>query len=294
MALLGIRKEFEATHGSRKRRKDKFTVECALQGPIKNGFVSGIDHDNLRTKLEEIVGQLTGRYLDDIVGRATNENIALYIMSNLDNLPLSSVRIYEGVDSYVEISADEFNKEDYPSQLEYNLGHSLLIREDPESAKKHFTNALRLREDFAEAHNMRGRCLKYLGEHEQALGDFLKSIELKPDFGEAWRNLGNTYLNLKKHDEMIPAFDKSIELMPDSALAINNRGYAYFVMDEFELALRDHNRAVEIDPNYAEAHHDRGMALRSLGKENLAEEAFEISRRLKETGKDTYHKIKTY
>ena len=294
MALLGIIAEFKAEHGSKEIRKDNFTIELVIDGQIKNGFVTGVDYVKPKKRLNDVVSELSRKYLDDIVGRATNENIAQYFMFNLRDLSPHSIRVSEGKGIYVELSSDEFNAEMYTAQLSYNLGYSFLLRENPEKAKEHFSEAVSLNDKFAEAYNLRGRCFKYLNDYQSALSDFLKAIEINPDFGEAWRNLGNAYLYLERFDEMIPAFDRSIELMPDSALAINNRGYGYFVKEEYELALRDHEKAVEIDPNYVEAHYDKAMALKALGRDKEAQKALSESERLKQSAQDTYHGIKMY
>lgn len=294
MALLGIIAEFEANHGSRKICKDRFTIELVINGPIKNGFVAEVDYVNPKNRLNEVISELSGKYLDDIVGRATNENIVQYLMFNLRDLPLHSIKVSEGDGIYVKIPSDEFNAEIYPAQLSYNLGHSFLLREKPEEAKEYFTKAIALNDQFAEAYNLRGRCFKYLDDYHSALSDFLKATEINPEFREAWRNLGNAYLYLERFDEMVTAFDKSIELMPNSPLAINNRGYGYFMKGEYELALKDHEKAVKIDPNYAEAHYDRAMTLKALGRDKEAQEALSESERLKQTAQDTYHDIKMY
>jgi len=294
MALLGLISEFEATHGSREKRKNKFTIELTIEGEIESGFVAGMDYIFPRNKLNQIANQLAEKYLDDIVGRATNENIAQFIMFNLSDLPVHTLRIYEGEKTFVEISKTEFDAEHYPAQLAYNLGQSFLLREEPDLAKEQLTKAIDLNPNFAEAYNLRGRSTKYLEGYAPALDDFLKAVELKSDFGEAWRNLGNAFLYLERFDEMVSAFDKSVELMPDSALAINNRGYGYFVIGKYELALHDHEKAVHLDPNYAEAHYDKGMALTKLGRKEHAEKALHEATKLNDSGEDTFHEIKMY
>ena len=294
MAILGIFEEFEATHGSRQVRRDNFTIELIIDGLIQNGFVSGIDYLTPKRRLGEVISTLAGQYLDDIVGRATNENIALYLMFNLRDLPIQSLKVMEGAKTYVKVSMDEFDVERYPAQLSYNLGNSFLLRENPEKAREFLTRAIALDNNFVEAYNLRGRCSKYLDDYRRALDDFLAAVRINPNLGEGWRNLGNAYLNLKRFDEMMPAFNRSVELMPRSALAINNRGYAYFVMENFELALKDHESAVQIDPCYAEAHHDKAMALRVLGRHEEAQASLDTSETLKRTAQDTYHGVKMY
>lgn len=294
MALMGIIRGFEATHGSRERRSDVYTIEIVIEGPIENGFVAGVDYAEPIKRLDQLVNDFKGAYLDEIVGRATNENIAQFLMFNLSSLPIHKIQVTENNDRYVELYSDEFDIDAYPAQLAFNKGHSHLLKEEPEIAKKYFTEAIEMNSDFVEAYNLRGRCSKYMGDFEEALLDFQRAIEIKPDFGEAWRNIGNAHLHLEMYGEMIPAFDKAVELMPNSALAINNRGYGYYVKEDFDLALKDHTTAVEIDPNYAEAYYDKAMALKALGKRALAKESLLESRRLKQSGEDTFHEIKMY
>jgi len=294
MALLEIIKKFIASHGSRMLRTNEFKVGITLEGKIINGFVGGVDYDEPKKCLERVLSSLENQYLDDIVGRATNENIAQYIFYQLKEVALHSLTVSEGEEQAVTIFQSDINFEDYPSQLHLNKGHSLLLRKKLDLAIEELDKAIELKRDFVEAYNLRGRCKKYLNRYDLALPDFLKAIEINPKFGEAYRNLGNAYYYLGKLDLAIPAFTKAIELMPNSALSFNNRGFAYFAIEEFELALKDHEKAVLIDPNYAEAHYDRSMALRKLGRKEEAEESLTESERLKQTGKDTYHDIKIY
>ena len=88
MALLGIIAEFKAEHGSKEIRKDNFTIELVIDGQIKNGFVTGVDYVKPKKRLNDVVSELSRKYLDDIVGRATNENIAQYFMFNLRKMDM--------------------------------------------------------------------------------------------------------------------------------------------------------------------------------------------------------------
>ncbi|MBU1205010.1 MAG: tetratricopeptide repeat protein [Nanoarchaeota archaeon] len=294
MALLGIIQGFKASHGSRTIKTHKFKVEITLEGKIPNGFVGGIDYDEPKKEIEKVLSSLEGKYLDDIVGRATNENIAQYVFYQLREIPLHSLTISEGEEQYVRIFSSDINFEDYPAQLHFNKGQSFLLREKPELAIEELDQAIDLKEDFAEAYNLRGRCKKYLGSYDLALQGYLKAIEINPKFGEAYRNLGNAYYYLDELNLMIPAFTKAIKLMPDSALAFNNRGFAYQQLKKWELALVDHNKAIELDPNYEEAYRDRAAVYDVLGKKELAEKDYARAKELRESGNDTFAGIKMY
>src|SRR3989344_6741903 len=292
MALLEIIKKFIASHGSRMLRTNEFKVGITLEGKIINGFVGGVDYDEPKKCLERVLSSLENQYLDDIVGRATNENIAQYIFYQLKEVALHSLTVSEGEEQAVTIFQSDINFEDYPSQLHLNKGHSLLLRKKLDLAIEELDKAIELKRDFTEAYNLRGRCKKYLDRYDLALPDFLKAIEINPEFGEAYRNLGNAYYYLDKLDLMIQAFTKAVELMPNSALAFNNRGFAYQRLEEWKLALMDHNKAIELDHNYEEAYRDRTVVHEALGKRGLAMKDLSKAKKLKESGKDTFAGIK--
>ena len=294
MALLGLIQKFKATHGSRSLRMHEFIVEVNLEGKINNGFVGGIDYDGPKRHLGRILSSLEGQYLDDIVGRATNENIAQYIFYQLRQLSIHSLTVSERGEQYARVFSSDIDFEDYPAQLHLSKGQSFLLREIPELAIKELDQAIALRGNFAEAYNLRGRCKKYLQGYNSALPDFLKAIEIDPELGEAYRNLGNAYYHLDKLDLMIPAFTRAVELMPNSALAFNNRGFAYQRLQEWKLALMDHNKAIELDHNYEEAYRDRTVVHEALGKRGLAMKDLSKAKKLKESGKDTFAGIKMY
>ena len=294
MATLAISKKFKANHGSAGIRNSEFRVEISFKSSMINGFIGGIDYDIPKKRLTELLDSLDNQYVDDIVGRATNENIALYLLNELSDIPIDSIKLYENDEQYVEISRSEIDFDNFPALLRFNKAQSFLLRCMPEKAIQELNKSLEIKPDSAEAYNLRGRCQKYLGKYDLALPDYLKAIQIKPDFAEAHRNLGNAYYYLEMTDLMIPAFSKAIELMPKSALAYNNRGFAYQKLSKFELALRDHNRAIEIDPNYAEAYNDRAVAYEALGEKDFAEKDRCKANELLASGKNSYSGIFMY
>ena len=54
-----------------------------------------------------------------------------------------------------------------------------------------FRDAIRLRPNFAEAHNNLGLLLTQTGETENAILAFREAIKYRPDYAEAHGNLGN-------------------------------------------------------------------------------------------------------
>lgn len=248
-----------------------------------------MDSSLLRQELVRLISSLEGRYLDDIVGRATNEHIGLYVLHQLRKHPISIVRI-NGDNHNVEVYSSDIDHTTYPARLLYERARSLLYRDRADDAIEIVSESIVVDSSFAAAYNLRGRCQRTRERWDLALPDFVRATELDPEFGEAYRNVGNTLYYLNRTDEMIPAFSRAVELLPESALAINNRGFAYQRLKEWELALIDHTKAVDLDPNYAEAHRDKATVLRIIGRVEEAEKYEKVARELKKTGKDTYAK----
>jgi len=294
MANMGIEKKFIATHGTKEKKLSEYTVELIISGEIINGFVRNIDHKFPEQKLENTLLKLNEQYLDDIVGRATNENIAQFILYTLVEFSPRSIKIKEDKTHYVEVFFEEIDLEKYDVQLKYNKAQSLLLREELNKSIQLLDEAINSDNTFAEAYNLRGRCYKYLNKFDDALKNYEEAIKLKPDLGDAWRNKGNALLYLNEYKNMISAFTKSIELMPDSALAINNRGFAFFILGNFEDALKDHEAAINIDPKYAEAHYDKYMALKKMNKRKEATLSLLKFRDLKKRNEDTYYDVRMY
>lgn len=293
MARLSVSMTFEASHGSFDIRKDIYNAIIYVEGAVRNGFVLGLDSAVLRKSLSDITSYLASQYLDDIVGRATNENLGLYMLHRLQLYPISAIRIVgDGHD--VELFPSDINNITYPARLLYERARSLLYRDRTDDAILVSSEAISEDGTFAPAYNFRGRCNRTKERWDLALPDFEKAAELDHEFGESYRNIGNALLHLGRENEMIPAFSKAMDLMPESALAVNNRGFAYQRLGEWELALTDHARAVELDPNYAEAHGDMAAVLKVFRRMEESREHERISEELQTTGQDTYAKKPFY
>ena len=79
--------------------------------------------------------------------------------------------------------------------------------------------------------------------NEKAIEHYTKAIELKPDYAEAYNNRGNAYLDMNKLDQAVQDYNKAIELEPDLAKAYINRSIAYPRKDDRDRALVDLKRA---------------------------------------------------
>ena len=123
MAELGIEKYLVAEHGSKERHQHNFKIQFLFSGRLSGDYVSGIDFHDVMPKIDNLLHQLENQYLPDVaeMGKGTCENLCCYLIKKLDHPNLTSVKIWEDVDRFVEISSNEVPK---PRKLAQVTGFS--------------------------------------------------------------------------------------------------------------------------------------------------------------------------
>ena len=81
----------------------EFKIEVVFEGKIKNGAVAGLDFHKAKEMVEGVVEELEGKRLNDIFEPATVENLAIYILRRLKDLPIKSIRVWEAEDRFAEV-----------------------------------------------------------------------------------------------------------------------------------------------------------------------------------------------
>jgi Tfp pilus assembly protein PilF len=150
-------------------------------------------------------------------------------------------------------------KHTFKARLNLFKGNKFLAENDNNSAKWRFTQAIRLKRDYAKAYNSRSLAYSQLGKDRQAIIDLNKAIRLKPDYADAYYNRGLLQFSLNKYDEAIADFSKVIELNPRDAEAYNSRGISKYELKQYQGAMKDLTKAIQLDQNYADAHYNRGL-----------------------------------
>ena len=139
-----------------------------------------------------------------------------------------------------------------------------------EKAIGHYTKAIRLKPDLANAYNNRSKAYGQKGDVDAAIQDLNKAIDLNPQLVEAYNNRGNAY-NLKGDvDAAIQDYTTAIDLNSQNAEAYYNRGSAYAQKSEFEAAVQDFNKAIDLNPQYTNAYNYRGNAYYHKGDVDAA------------------------
>lgn len=138
---------------------------------------------------------------------------------------------------------------------------------------KHFSKALELAPDYAEAYEKRGLLYFFQGKFDLVIQDFKEYLKLSPPKAEAYYMLGMGYLKAGEHSSAIVNFTRAIEMDPKNAHAYSNRAEAYFLLGDYEQAVLDATRAIELggDPREtADAYRTRAKAFWQTGKSELS------------------------
>jgi predicted O-linked N-acetylglucosamine transferase (SPINDLY family) len=106
--------------------------------------------------------------------------------------------------------------------VHYDLGVALARQGQLAEALAHYTEALRLRPTYAEAHNNLGIVLGRQGQVVEALAHYREALRLRPTFAEAHYNLGRLLAQQGQRAEAMAALEAALRYRPDWPQAAHN------------------------------------------------------------------------
>ena len=175
-----------------------------------------------------------------------------------------------------EVAVQEFDKAlavDDGTFAELHFGRAEALREleDYQNAAKSYTNAVQVKDDYAQAYNGRGTCFREMGDLNLAFNDFQSAAELDRNDASIAANFGDILVNnLQDPTQAMQYLDRAIELDAENAEAYRNRGWAHTLLREFENGIADLNKATELDPEDYETY-------QRLASVHQAEEDLQLS-----------------
>jgi Flp pilus assembly protein TadD len=153
---------------------------------------------------------------------------------------------------------------------------------DYAAAEAEFRKALRLKPDYAEAHNNLGRALGQQGKLIEAMAEYREAIRLKPDDARVHKNLGAMLCDeLHDYPAAEAEFRAAIRLKPDDARVHYNLGLALVNQGKRDEAIAAYHETIRLQPDFSEAHYNLGNALKDQGKLDEAAAAYREAIRLK-------------
>ena len=101
-----------------------------------------------------------------------------------------------------------------------------------------------------------------------------RATQTAPDFADAWVALGSILQERLKYMDSIVAYKKAIELQPDNAMAWGGLGAAYAVAMYPEESAKAFAKSIELNPDAPNVLTGHGHALKTLGDQPGALEAY--------------------
>ena len=121
-----------------------------------------------------------------------------------------------------------------------------------EDAIKSYKEAIRLKQDYAEAHSNLADAYFQLKEYKKAIEECKQVLRYDPGSSAAYNNIGTAYRKLGEHKKAIEAYKEAIRRNPKTTLTYFNLGATYVGQSDYEGALEQYRILKTIDPQVAE------------------------------------------
>jgi tetratricopeptide (TPR) repeat protein len=149
-----------------------------------------------------------------------------------------------------------------------NIGLVLAQNSDDDKATEEFRTAVRIRPEYADAHANLGAVL-LLSDVEQAIGELEMAVSLDPTLLKAQYNLAEAYGLSPSHGsaKQIEQLQKIISIAPDFGRAHLALGKALLHDAKVSDAVTELREAIRLEPTSGEAHYQLGLALARSGQQ---------------------------
>jgi len=135
------------------------------------------------------------------------------------------------------------------------------------------------------AHNIVGSVLAEQGMLKEAMVHYSEALRIKPYYTQAHFNMGVALVRQGRLREAVAYYREAVRIKPDFAEAYINLGIAYFGQGDVDKAISEFKCAISLAPGNSDAHYNLGIAYGSKGLHNEAFEEIRMSKELSSKGK---------
>ena len=149
----------------------------------------------------------------------------------------------------------------------------------------------------AEVKQSQGLQLEQQRKLSEAISAFTEAIRLKPDFADAYYHRCSCYgmLNIPAMNaRAVEDCTKAIEIQRDLEGAYEYRGLLYLGQHNYDRAIEDASEAIRLNPNDAGAYHVRAGAYAGQNRADLAIKDYTVSLRIRPSWNNYYYRAEQY
>ena len=125
-----------------------------------------------------------------------------------------------------------------------------------------FKHATNVTDNNYKAHNLLGIALERQGRLTDALQHYSEALRMKPDYAEAQYNIGNILMRQGRLTDALQHYSEALRIKPDYADAYNNLGVALARQGRLKEAINHFYEALRIKPGFSHAQRNLGVALK--------------------------------
>lgn len=129
----------------------------------------------------------------------------------------------------------------------------------------HWTRAILVNRNDANAYKERSKIRSFLSAHEGVLEDCTHAIRINPNDDSAYYMRGHERRHLRDYKGAIEDCNKAIELNPNNASAYYLRAELHYQQSNSQAAFEDSDRSIQLKSNNPSAYYLRGQARSELG-----------------------------
>jgi tetratricopeptide (TPR) repeat protein len=96
---------------------------------------------------------------------------------------------------------------------------------------------------------------------------YTNATRVKKDFAEAWNNIGTVYFMEKKYGKTLKYYQRAIEIGGNNASFHMNLGTSYYHLKKYDLAVDEYRTALGIDPNVMSQQSSVGTVIHASGSD---------------------------
>ncbi|MDR1919288.1 MAG: tetratricopeptide repeat protein [Tannerellaceae bacterium] len=168
----------------------------------------------------------------------------------------------------------------------YLMGKAKSKLKDASGAVADLTQAIALKEDFADAYLQRAEILVELDQPEEAFADVEKLILLMPEEEAVYLLRGRIYERLSNLSAAADDYNQVVRLNPFNEEAVLLRGALLIKEGALKEAIDFFDEVIELKPEFADAYRGRGKAKSLIGNTEGALEDEKTAGELEEEGKE--------